>query len=1156
MELLIILALAVWVFVQQQRIGALKRDFDALRKRLDAFETTAPEETSWSAPQPANEALPELLLTEVVEEDAPKEAEKPKEREPELLLTQIAEPAPKPRAPAPQPRERARTLAKWLSENGFAWIGGGLIAIGGVFMVAYASQQAFFTPIVRLIAALVLGAVLIGASEWVRRVEKRGRLGHPLVAALLAGAGAATLYAAAWAAYGVYGYITLPVAAASLAACAAILLALSLLHGQALGVLAVGAALLAPLLTSVGAWPPAALTIYLSATMIAGFGVSALQRWGWAAGVTLLAGYAWFGLSLADGGMYRALALLGVAALGGSAVGLREPRGGVWQAREWPGVHAYLPSIAIGISALLVILCWDFSAFAAPSRLAGPALAGMYLIGLSAMAVREGVARPAALQAAIFAVAIGLFAFARNLNRDIVIADTQFLLWALASAGVAGISALAAAPATRERTLISTFGALGALFMLLLAAITRPHWESIEVWAPLGVGSLLLAVAAELTSRPSRHPSADWSVDLWAGASAAALILALESLTPDALKPALIALAAFALAAVHLWRGWRAAASAALIAAAISLVHALSPDFTGAVWNAELDIWRAVPILFFAAVFQTGAAWLIRKHDTRADIAEALDTTAILSLLLAAFLALHWFAVRGEPLSAYVEDSLRALMLIVAGFVALPRKGKPAGVIARWRGHVMMTAGLVFGLYAAGYAHNPWWGAEADPVTGAPLLNANLLAFAAPAALAFAAANRLYLRALELARGYAIAGAVFASLWLALEIRRAFHGAQMALDGVGLIEGNAYGIAALASSCAVAVWARQRNARSGMGERPFTHDLARATGAAAIVGVLIAALTMLFARNAWWGGQTAILTLDTSTAIATLAQALAAALAFFLAYTLPKRASNACFAVVSGAVLFTLAFGALGIRWLHQHGLMDDHPQMAGVEGLLYAVWPLALVAGGAALTEQLRPQKRLHPILLDLEAIWMVAIWPALAFSAMGLWAFYNPWRGLWPAPIVDAMHAMMMLALYLAAAAFSIGAARLDVLQRDPFITTGGKIAAVINVFTALTLMVRFVFHPGDMTTMLAQGDIETWTYSAVWGLFGALVVGAGELRRDTILWWSGVAVLFLVTAKVAFVDTRALEGLVRTASVLGLGLVFLGLALAMRRIRHARD
>jgi hypothetical protein len=95
---------------------------------------------------------------------------------------------------------------------------------------------------------------------------------------------------------------------------------------------------------------------------------------------------------------------------------------------------------------------------------------------------------------------------------------------------------------------------------------------------------------------------------------------------------------------------------------------------------------------------------------------------------------------------------------------------------------VLIGLGLIYTFFIPGLALNPWWGGAARaPVIGPPLLDTLTLAFAAPAAIAFAAAYRLYGRQLTFARTYAGAGVALTLVWFLLELRRGFHGAAMYL---------------------------------------------------------------------------------------------------------------------------------------------------------------------------------------------------------------------------------------------------------------------------------------------------------------------------------------------------------------------------------------
>lgn len=1157
MEWLLIFALGFWVWLQSRRLDAMTRQLRELEARIGSAR---------AAPAAAPEPLPELLL----ETPAPANDEP----EPLLLDTPLPDvgndaygnaPPSQPTAATVRPFRGApsrkttneRGFEQWLAENGLAWIGGGVLAFGGAFLVGFAAQAGLFTPAMRLIAAVVLGFVLIGAGEWVRRAALRSEAGHALVGALLAGAGAATLYVTAWAAYGLYHYIDVLAASALLALCALLLIALSNLHGQALGVLAIAAALLAPALTDLNAWPSAALTLFVCAVGASGFALGVLRRWAWAAAMALLGLYVWFAVCVAADEIWRALAILTIASLGAAAAAVRKPLPDEAEATlSWRQAHALLPSAAICISSVFVLWTWLSTAPDASASPLGPALVAIVHAALAAFAVRRRAAQPATFAVATGALVVGLMLYSRA-RVYFAPGDDELYLWPFIAAGGVASSALGARPHRRGRALVAGAGALGAALLVMLAVFSRPVWAAPAVWAPLFVGALLLLCAAALAAREAREPRANWPVDLWVGAGALLALTGMESLAPTIARPAALAALSLGFAALMAWRGWRGAGYAALAAAALALTHGAAPDLAGATISGDLPIWRTLLFLAAAAGFLFGASDIAQRRAGARSIGEALSSTAILTILLALFLMLRWIAVGGftTPLDPFTENALRALMLMGAGYIALPRGDEP-GQIARVRGHVFLASGLAIALFSGALVFNPWWGEAPALVAGAPLLNAQALAFAAPGALALATSRRLYANNLYAARAYACAGAALALIWAVMEIRRAFHGGGMVAAEVGLLEGDCYGLLALGCALGVAAFARLRAVAHDEG--PFTLDLARITSWCAFAGLGLAALSLLVTRNPWWGGHNPALSGDLVTAFAVLAQGAAATMALVLGHALSRGRTLdvARFAAAGAVAVFTLSFGHDAIRWLHHGGAMDDNTGLLlGLEGFAHALWPLALVLAGAELAARAPGRDAARPYLYDLQAIWAAAVWPALVWAALGLWLAFNPWWGAAPAFADTKLAALTGLASLLFAAWMSQIASTVPHLRFKPIFERVAAIAWVGHLFVALSLVVRWLFHGADMRATIAGSSLETWSYSALWAIFGAGIWARGARRNDSTLRWSGLGLLLFVTGKVIIFDTATLSGVIRAASVIGLAAVLILVALAARRFGGAQ-
>lgn len=1174
MEWLFILALAAVAVWQARLIGALSQRVAGLEKLLAAREAEAAQETEpveqMQRPASASthaETTEELLLTQPLPAEIrePLLLDQPIVEDELLLDTPLPEasnddapPAPPPVEPehAPParqsgPRAREFRFDQWLAEKGFAWIAGGALALGAIFLVSFAAQQRWFTPQVQLAAAIAFALVLLGVSEWARRVSLRNPPGHPLIAALLAGAGVVALYATAWAAHGLYNFIDFGAAGALLALCAALLIGLSFLHGQPIGVLAVFAALLTPPLTHTQLWPSPALTLYIALVGVAGFGLAGLRRWGWVALATFAGLYFWFWAAIGANEIRRALALLSFASTAPVVMAwLRQPLPDASNdPLDWRRVHALGPTLGIAISSVFLIYAWPMVAIVAGGRIAGPALIGVFHIALAAYAVRGRVANAPALMIAILALVVGFIAYLQTRFYLGPLGDDFYPV--LLTAALAVVVCAVAARAHREwRVPTAATGAIGAALSFALAASTRRDWSALAAWAPLFAGALVLFAAAWLASRDAA-PRTDRVIWLWAGAGAVLVLLGVEGAFPSTSRAAAHASAALMFASAFAWRGWSVFRFAALTAAAITLAHALSPALFGAALSGEIPIWGALVILLVAATLLFGAAYFATA-EPRSPYGEALSAAGVVTILIGAFLLLRWLASgTAAPLDAFTEAALRVIALMAAGHVVMARPGQDVGRIGLWRGHVLLGLGLLYTLLVPALAINPWWGAPPAPVSGPPLLDSLTLAFAAPAALSLWAARRLYLTQRTLARIYAIAGGALALLWVVLEVRRAAHGVDMAAAPVGLLEGAGYALVVLAAALGVAMFARQRAVKHADG--PFTQDLLHAMRAIAGVALAVAILLVLVVRHPWWGAHDWTTTGPLQTGLAVLAQLGAAGISLALgrALSLSQQRELSRFAAAAAALVFVWSFGHAAIRWAYHQGAMDDGGGFAGLEGFAHALWPLVFVTTGAWLTMRAPGRDTVRAYLYDLQALWAAAVWPALGFAALGLWVLFNPWWGENPASIANSISALAALLTLIGAAWLSSRAEQVPALHWPDQFARAAIISCIGHLLVAATLAVRWLHH-GSAMSSAPSGEVELWIYSAVWALFGATTFVLGLRRSDGLVRWSGLVILLLTTAYVFLLIFTQLTGFIRALTAIGLAAVLFAVAWLARTYR----
>jgi uncharacterized membrane protein len=163
------------------------------------------------------------------------------------------------------------------------------------------------------------------------------------------------------------------------------------------------------------------------------------------------------------------------------------------------------------------------------------------------------------------------------------------------------------------------------------------------------------------------------------------------------------------------------------------------------------------------------------------------------------------------------------------------------------------------------------------------------------------------------------------------------------------------------------------------------------------------------------------------------------------------------------------------------------------------------------------------------------------LAFLLVGV--LNAPWWGLTNGPFGAPWIAFPAL----------LGLAALAILNGRTLTGTGREMAQVMAAAFALitvTLATRYGFHPADLRATTSIG-LETWTYSALWALFGAGLLALGSARRERSLRWMALGILFFTAGKVLLFDMASLDGVIRAASFLAVGALMVAAAVLARRL-----
>ncbi|HEV2186205.1 MAG TPA: DUF2339 domain-containing protein, partial [Stellaceae bacterium] len=229
---------------------------------------------------------------------APPPAEVPAAAEP---VTPTAPAIPQPTAvapppPPPPPARPRRSFEQRFAERWLVWLGGVTLALGGAFLVKLSIDYGLLTPPVRVILAVLLGIGLCAAADWVARREPPAEGGAASVSPVpqaLAAAGSATIFAALYAAYQLYGLIPSALAFPLLAATSIATVALSLRHGIFVAALGLVGAYAVPALVASDAPHALPLFAYLAFVTAGLLAVMRHRRWWVLAWPALAAAYGW-----------------------------------------------------------------------------------------------------------------------------------------------------------------------------------------------------------------------------------------------------------------------------------------------------------------------------------------------------------------------------------------------------------------------------------------------------------------------------------------------------------------------------------------------------------------------------------------------------------------------------------------------------------------------------------------------------------------------------------------------------------------------------------------------------------------------------------------------------------------------------------------------
>ncbi|MDR0809343.1 MAG: DUF2339 domain-containing protein [Gemmobacter sp.] len=281
----------IWVLLIAMGVASLRLQARVMRleRRVALLEPQAVPEQSHVAEAMPSEPEPAAATATIIGS--------PPGVEVETELARANTPVEALPVPDPKPVRTRRTLG---FEDIFGrylpiWAGGITLIVAGVLIVRYSIEVGLLSPLVRVIAGLIFGFVLIAGAEVVRRAR------DPRIAQSLSGAGLAVLYVSILIAANLYHLVAPGIAFVGLAGVTVLAGGLSLRFGAPSAVLGLVGGLAAPAM--VGASQPdiPMLAAYLAAIVGGLCTLGRSRGWWWLGGLAIGGGFLWSLLLIAAG---------------------------------------------------------------------------------------------------------------------------------------------------------------------------------------------------------------------------------------------------------------------------------------------------------------------------------------------------------------------------------------------------------------------------------------------------------------------------------------------------------------------------------------------------------------------------------------------------------------------------------------------------------------------------------------------------------------------------------------------------------------------------------------------------------------------------------------------------------------------------------------
>lgn len=904
---ILIIALLIGQSNLRQRVTQLERALDRAKTLPEAMiAAAAPNSKPVVAVQaivvPDQSAVqqPETALVEAIASPWDLQSVRPAADPTIFVPTQSN--APDQNGPIVMRVDRVAALFNWLKLNWVYAVSAVSLALAGVFFVQYGMEKGLLPPGLRVLVAMLFGAVLIAAGEWIRRRPAAAdgddaAQSTAYLPSVFSGAGLVSIFAAVLSARQMYDLIGPQTAFFGHLLTAMLAVVLGWFYGPLLAAVGLLGAAVAPFIVSGGSSPVAWLYGYFALIAATGLAVDAVRRWAWVSVLALAVGYLGGWLVMLGGagalGWTGLLVGLAVMAVALPLLTLHPRHAGLsvtasfLAARGTSGWPPFPVRLAAGAGVASVFGLTLISA--GPGSEAMLALVALTLLALAYLfwaQAAEGLADLALLPSLGFVAAVAMIAaFYQPLYGDFLAAAQRLpempAPWTVSL--ILGTATLISAGFALRSFRAEPLQLIHTLAAVLVAPVTalilELQWQPVQVIGAYQWALQVIALAALMVGLAVRYARTHRDMRSTAYATLSALSLIALALFLVATHTALtLALAVLVVVAAGLDRRFRLPEMGVFMQIGVAILgYRLLAD-PGVGWALDAPILQVA--LAFGGVIAAlaGALWLIMPLAR--VLPKGVLESAVLgfSAIFANILITRWLLPDGVIGSAGRVDSywgatLNAVPWLVLMLMQLYR-ARLGGMLLRLRQAIAAVAGALAagGLAMAVLPLNPLFSRYAEDasalVRGPIILDTLLLAYAVPGLMLLMAALKMPALRRWLQLGFTSVGAALLALYGGLEIRRIWQGDWLGVPGVMQGELYTYTLALMLLGAALLYQAiTKRSAllrRIGMAvigltvAKVFLIDASGLTGLTRVVSFL--GLGLSLAGLAWlnrWAGQAA-----------------------------------------------------------------------------------------------------------------------------------------------------------------------------------------------------------------------------------------------------------------------------------------------------------